>query len=86
MLVLLWVAALWKFVSALLTLPPLAHRLDFVCFYDSALAFRQGLDPYTTNLAAVGNQDLAEHLARIVAGGGPWDRSLTCPGEPLLEL
>jgi hypothetical protein len=56
MLVLLWIAALWKFVSALLTLPPLAHRLDFVCFYDSALALRLGLNPYTTNLAAVGNR------------------------------
>ena len=56
MLVLLWVAALWKFVSALLTLPPLAHRLDFVCYYDSVLALRQGLDPYTANLAAVGNR------------------------------
>jgi Glycosyltransferase family 87 len=56
MLVLLWIAALWKFVSALLTLPPLAHRLDFVSYYDSALAMRQGLDPYTSNLSAVGNR------------------------------
>ncbi len=56
MLVLLWVAALWKFVSALFTLPPLAHRLDFVSYYDSALAMRQGLDPYTSNLTAVGNR------------------------------
>ena len=43
----LWIAALWKFVGALFTLPPLAHRLDFVYYYDSALALRQGLDPYT---------------------------------------
>ncbi len=56
MLVLLWVAALWKFVSALFTLPRLAHRLDFVSYYDSALAMRQGLDPYTINLTAIGNR------------------------------
>jgi Glycosyltransferase family 87 len=55
-LALIWIAALWKFVLAFVSLPPLAHRLDFVCYYDSALALRSGLDPYTTNLTAIGNR------------------------------
>jgi hypothetical protein len=55
-LVSLWIAAVYKFVLAFLTLPPLAHRLDFVCYYDSALALRMGLDPYTSNLSAIGNR------------------------------
>jgi hypothetical protein len=52
----IWIAALWRFIGAFLTLPPLAHRLDFVCYYDSALALRTGLDPYTTNLSVIGNR------------------------------
>jgi hypothetical protein len=53
---LVWCAALWKFVRAFLSLPPLAHRLDFVNYYDSALAIRTGLDPYTANLTAIGHR------------------------------
>ena len=53
---LLWIAASWKFVRAFTSLPPLEHRLDFVCYYDSALALRSGLDPYTGDLSAIGNR------------------------------
>lgn len=53
---LLWIAALWKFIRAFTSLPPLAHRLDFVCYYDSALALRNGLNPYTGDLSAIGNR------------------------------
>lgn len=53
---LLWIAGLWKFVTAFTSMPPLEHRLDFVCYYDSALALRSGLDPYTGNLGAIGNR------------------------------
>jgi len=53
---LIWFAALWRFTSAFLTFPPLAHRLDFANYYDSALALRSGIDPYTANLTAIGNR------------------------------
>ncbi|MGB8413431.1 MAG: glycosyltransferase family 87 protein [Candidatus Binatus sp.] len=53
---LIWFAALWTFIHAFTRLPPLAQRLDFANYYDSALALRQGLDPYTTNLTAIGNR------------------------------
>lgn len=53
---LLWIAAIWKFVRAFASLPPVEHRLDFVCYYDSALALRSGLDPYTGDLTAIGNR------------------------------
>ncbi len=56
MLALIWIAALWRFIGAFTHLPPLAHRLDFANYYDSALALRYGLDPYTTNLTAIGNR------------------------------
>ena len=47
MLAIIWIAALWRFIGAFISMPPLAHRLDFGNYYDSALALRQGLDPYT---------------------------------------
>jgi len=53
---LIWSAALWKFIRTFTSLRPLAYRLDFVCYYDSAVALHQGLDPYTTNLTAIGNR------------------------------
>lgn len=56
MISVIWLAALWKFVSAFTSLLPLAHRKDFANYYDSALALRQGLDPYTTNLTAIGGR------------------------------
>jgi hypothetical protein len=55
-LALIWLAALWRFISAFLALPSLAHRLDFANYYDSALALRSGLDPYTANLTSIGNR------------------------------
>jgi hypothetical protein len=48
--------AIYQAIFQVVNLPPLAHRLDFVCYYDSALALRQGLDPYTTNLTAIGDR------------------------------
>ena len=56
MLALIWIAALWRFIGAFISMPPLAHRLDFGNYYDSALALRSGIDPYTANLTAIGNQ------------------------------
>ena len=53
---LIWFAALTKFICTFTSLPPLAHRVDFTCYYDSALAMRQGLDPYVTDLTAIGNR------------------------------
>lgn len=53
---LIWFAALWRFIGAFTNLPVLDHRRDFVNYYDSALALRNGLDPYTTNLTAIGNR------------------------------
>jgi hypothetical protein len=55
-LALIWIAALWRFIGAFLTLPSLAHRLDFANYYDSALALRGGLDRYTANLTSIGNR------------------------------
>ncbi len=53
---LIWFAALFRLVGAFTSLPPLAHRLDFANYYDCALAMRQGLDPYTIDLTAIGNR------------------------------
>ena len=55
-LAIIWIAALWRFIGAFISLPPLMHRLDFGNYYDSALALRIGIDPYTANLTAVGNR------------------------------
>ena len=56
MLALLWFAALSKFLRVFTSLPALAHRIDFTNYYDSAMTLRQGMDPYTTNLTAIGNR------------------------------
>src|SRR4029077_4429320 len=62
---LIWLAALSRFIRAFTSLPPLAHRLDFANYYNSALALRLGIDPYTTNLTAIGNRlglDAGPHI------------------------
>jgi hypothetical protein len=56
MIVVIWLAGLWRFIGAFTSLPLLAHRQDFANYYDSALALRLGLDPYTANLTEIGNR------------------------------
>ena len=55
-LALLWLGALAKFIRAFANLPPAVGRLDFTNYYDSALAMRRGLDPYTINLTSIGDR------------------------------
>jgi hypothetical protein len=62
---LLWFAALTKFVRAIANLPAAASRLDFTNYYDSALAMRHGLNPYTINLTAIGDR-LGLHTGPLI--------------------
>ncbi len=69
---LILVAALWRFVGAFTSIPPLVHRLDFANYYDSAPALRSGIDPYTANLTAIGNKVGLETGALIHASETPF--------------
>lgn len=69
---LILVAALWRFVGAFTSIPLLVHRLDFANYYDSALALRSGIDPYTANLTAIGNKVGLETGALIHASETPF--------------
>jgi len=53
---LIWIAALWKFIRAFVPLPGPAHWGDFAIYYDSAIALRKGLDPYTMDLTPIANR------------------------------
>jgi Glycosyltransferase family 87 len=83
MLVLIWLAALWRFIGAFISMPPLMHRIDFANYYDSALALRSGIDPYTANLTPIGNRVGLETRAMIHASETP--PFLLC-FEPLTRL
>ncbi len=83
MVALVWLAALSKFIRAFTNLPPLADRLDFVNYYDSALALRLGIDPYTADLTTIGNRLGVETGPHIHASETP--AFLLC-FEPLTRL
>ncbi len=54
MVAILWLAALVHLSITAAELPGRATRFDFSIYYASALALREGLDPYRTALAQVG--------------------------------
>jgi Gpi18-like mannosyltransferase len=68
---LIWIGALLELIRAFTKLPGPAHRLDFANYYDSAVALRHGLDPYTTDLTAIGNRFGLETGPLIHASGTP---------------
>jgi glycosyl transferase family 87 len=53
-LVTLWLAAILHTGILLGSLPQRSNRFDFSVHYSSALALRQGLNPYTTDLGRIG--------------------------------
>ena len=55
-LLILYALAIHQTIIMAVNLRPLAHQLDFANYYDSAVALRLGIDPYTTNLTAIGNR------------------------------
>lgn len=62
--VLLWLAAIFVLGSAFAGLRGRETRWDFSHYYASALALRQGLDPYTTSLKPIAKQ-FGLHLGAI---------------------
>jgi hypothetical protein len=69
-LALLWAVALVYFGLILSALPGHVNQWDFSHYYASALALRQGHNPYFTDLAPIGRK-LNLHLGEIAAGTYP---------------
>jgi hypothetical protein len=71
MVVLIWLGALLKLGRVFASAPPVAKQVDFVNYYDSALALRHGIDPYITNLTSVGDKLGLETVGMIYASETP---------------
>jgi alpha-1,2-mannosyltransferase len=64
-LVILWGLAILHTVLLARSLPQRTYAHDFSVFYTSAIAFRRGLDPYTANLAPIGER-IGMHVGSLI--------------------
>jgi hypothetical protein len=55
-LTVVWICALLMLTGTLTKMPGQWHRRDFSNYYESAWALRHGIDPYSSNLRAIGAQ------------------------------
>jgi hypothetical protein len=55
-LAVVWTCAFLVLIGTLTKMPDQWHRRDFSNYYESAWAMRHGIDPYSTNLTAIGAQ------------------------------
>ena len=69
MLVPLWAAVVIGVVILIAALPARANKWDYSIYYSSALAMREGMNPYTTNLTPLAHSlgfDLARSTTRPI--------------------